>query len=101
MQVGAVLSIATPRLASGAIIIRREPAMNDEREPAHHAQVGDLHLGTWNDEHRYFWSARNTRTHQQLGTGEANSLDAAKRDAIAAAGLQGRAIKWLDIAPPL
>jgi len=75
--------------------------MNDERDPAHHAQVGDLHLGTWGVGQRYFWSARNTKTHRQIGTGEANSLDAAKRDAISAAGLQGQAIMWRGIDPPL
>lgn len=75
--------------------------MNAEREPAHHAQVGDLHLGAWNAEQRFFWSVRNTKTHQQIGTGEASSLDAAKLDAIAAAGLQGQAIMWRGIDPPL
>ena len=75
--------------------------MNEEREHAHHAQVGDLHLETWKAPHRYSWTVRNTKTHQQIGTGEANSLDAAKLDAIAAAGLQGHAIMWRDIGPPL
>ena len=75
--------------------------MTDERKHAHHAQVGDLHLETWEAYHRYFWSVTNTKTHEQLSSGEADNLDAAKLAASSTAGVQGQELKWRGIGPPL
>jgi hypothetical protein len=70
-----------------------------EREHAHHAQVGDVHLETWKAEGRYFWSVTNTKTRQQTHAGEADSLDKAKMEASAAAGVQSQRITWRGIGP--
>jgi hypothetical protein len=75
--------------------------MNDERERAHHAQAGDVHLETWKADDRYFWRVMNARTRQQLSAGEADSFDTAKIAASGAAGVEGQPITWRGIGPLL
>jgi hypothetical protein len=77
-------------------------AMSEERNPhAHHAQVGELHLETWEANGRYFWSVTNIKTRQQLNAGEAKTLDMAKIQASGAAGVQEQQITWRGIGPRL
>ena len=61
--------------------------MSDGTRQEQHAQVGDIHMETWIDDGHYFWSVTNAKTHQQIGIGEADSLDAAKVAASVSAGV--------------
>jgi len=72
--------------------------MSDKPEEAQHAQVGDLHLGTWIVDDRYFWSVKENRKHVDIDSGEAGNMDAAKAAAKKAARVRQH-VTWTAIGP--
>jgi len=72
--------------------------MGDEELHAHYADVeNDLHLETWETAGHYFWKVTNTKTHAQLGAGEAGDSNAAKVAAAGVAGVQWKSLIWRGI----
>jgi hypothetical protein len=69
--------------------------MEDDKRNVHHVDIErNLHLETWEAAGRYFWDVTDSKTHEQVGAGEASNLEAAKIEAAAVAGVQWKCLTW-------
>jgi hypothetical protein len=69
--------------------------MESDKRCVHQADAErSLHLEAWETDGRYFWNVTDSRTHEQIGAGEATDLDAAKVEAAAVAGVQWKCLMW-------
>lgn len=73
--------------------------MEDDQRRPKHADLGDLHLETWEADGGYFWRVKNMKSGVELGTGEAVSIDEAMMAASAAAGTTWERLTWRGIGP--